>query len=471
MHSLGTKRTHCDDDVAYTLHAVLSVHTYSLPETHKHKVTMCKPTRSKDPVKACQETSLSKDDEWIADFDLNAFSTEIRALGKELQAQQGPADMKHLKKMVLWSNLLAWTGLLTMCFHINIVSIACLSTWTCTRWTMIAHHTCHGGYDKVSGNASRWNRFRFAIGSTWRRVADWLDWMMPEAWNVEHNNRHHYNLSEAEDPDLVENNVSTLREAPVPVFLKYAAVGFFMCTWKWFYYSPNTYKELKLAALRKAGKPLPAGVKPEDAITIKEVIMGQNPFYSLFEFFGVVLAPYFIIRFFLLPTVCAYACNAVTGMDINTALFNASVNLALAEMLTNIHAFVIVVTNHAGSDMYRFQEGCRPFSGSFYLRQVLASVNFATGDDVTDFMHGWLNYQIEHHMWPNLSMLSYQKAAPRVKAICKKHNVPYVQESVFVRLHKTVRIMVGTDSMKWFPATYERLYLEQDAAAEAAKSQ
>lgn len=39
--------------------------------------------------------------------------------------------------------------------------------------------------------------------------------------------------------------------------------------------------------------------------------------------------------------------------------------------------------------------------------------------------------QIEHHLWPDLSMLSYQKAAPLVKAICEKHQVPYVQQSVF----------------------------------------
>jgi hypothetical protein len=57
---------------------------------------------------------------------------------------------------------------------------------------------------------------------------------MPEAWNVEHNNRHHYNLSEVDDPDLVENNLSFLREMKLPLLVKYGAVAFFMCSWKWF---------------------------------------------------------------------------------------------------------------------------------------------------------------------------------------------------------------------------------------------
>jgi len=78
----------------------------------------------------------------------------------------------------------------------NLVTAFFLSLWTFSRWTMIAHHTCHGGYDKCHPNKKRWNRFKFAVGSFWNRLCDWFDWMMPEAWNVEHNNRHHYCLSE-----------------------------------------------------------------------------------------------------------------------------------------------------------------------------------------------------------------------------------------------------------------------------------
>jgi len=40
---------------------------------------------------------------------------------------------------------------------------------------------------------------------------------------------------------------------------------------------------------------------------------------------------------------------------------------------------------------------------------------------VNDFLHGWLNYQIEHHVWPSLSALSYQRAQPELKSICEKY--------------------------------------------------
>jgi len=66
-------------------------------------------------------------------------------------------------------------------------------------------------------------------------------------------------------------------------------------------------------------------------------------------------------------------------------------------------------------------------------------------------------------------MLSYQKAGPLVREICDRHGVPYIKENVFWRVKKTVDIMVGTASMKWFPESYEKKYLETDKLMAAAK--
>ena len=47
------------------------------------------------------------------------------------------------------------------------------------------------------GGTGRFTTYGFAVGSVYRRARDWFDWMLPEAWNVEHNNLHHYRLSES----------------------------------------------------------------------------------------------------------------------------------------------------------------------------------------------------------------------------------------------------------------------------------
>jgi len=412
---------------------------------------------------------LKKEDTWIGDLDIAAFREDIKKLGDELEKNQGVEDVRHLNKMVMWSNTCGLVGFLAMGFSVNLLAIVGLSTFTFSRWTMIAHHVCHGGYDKVHPNKGRWNRFKFAVGSLWTRYCDWFDWMMPEAWNVEHNNRHHYNLSEKEDPDLVEENLSDIRNMGGPQFLRYIQVFLAMCTWKWFYYAPNTYKELKLAKMRREGKKLPKGIDPAAAVTFKTFFSKTGPgFYSAWEFLSVAFGPYLVAHFFILPLPLLFA-GQFLGRD--DMYMNAVKNLFLAEVLTNIHGFVAVVTNHAGDDMYRFRDGCRPFSGSFFLRQVIASVDFAYGSDLVDFSQGFLNYQIEHHLWPNLSMRSYQKAAPIVRSICDKHGVPYIKENVFIRLKKTVDIMVGNSSMRWFPEEYEKKFLEMDSTIEKAKKQ
>merc|ERR1711957_919597 len=108
-----------------------------------------------------------------------------------------------------------------------------------------------------------------------------------------------------------------------------------------------------------------------------------------------------------------------------------------------------------GEDMYTFDDAVIPKTGSFYVRQVVGSVNYNAGNDVIDFSHGWLNYQIEHHVWPHLSMLQYQRGAPALKALCETHGVPYIQENVFVRLRKTLDVAVGKTTMRIFPTHYE----------------
>jgi fatty acid desaturase len=62
-------------------------------------------------------------------------------------------------------------------------------------------------------------------------------------------------------------------------------------------------------------------------------------------------------------------------------------------------------------------------------------------------MHGWLNYQIEHHIWPDMTILQYSRAHPMVKYVAQKYGIPYVQESVWFRVVKTLKIMVGDESM------------------------
>jgi len=286
---------------------------------------------------------------------------------------------------------------------------------------------------------------------------------------------HHYCLGEDLDPDLVEQNFRSIRNSRSSIPVKQALVYIAMAIWKWYYYAPNTFKQLKLHEMRRAGKtPTYHDGTPvsEDDLKAPWPVSSEwfysrdGPlFFTNFEFFARVLGPFFLRQFVMIPLLC----YATLG---RAAAVNALISMVLAEILTNYHSFLVIVTNHAGDDLYRFERHCKARTGTYYMRQVTSSVNYRTGNgeggavhgfwaDLNDFHHGWLNFQIEHHVWPDLSMLSYQKGAPLLKKICEKHGVPYIQQSVFKRLNKTVDIMTGKTSMRKYPAKWE---IEEDLA-------
>ena len=167
--------------------------------------------------------------EWRKNLDLEAFGREMFELENEMKKEQSQDDVDHLRGVLNVSQFLYFAGvaLAGLCnpFQGNILSAVCLSTAIMARWTMVGHHVCHGGYNRLQDPTDRFHRKFFALGLV-RRVVDWLDWMKPEAWDVEHNDLHHYKLGENTDPDLVERNTLEMRAGHFgPMPMRYLVVA------------------------------------------------------------------------------------------------------------------------------------------------------------------------------------------------------------------------------------------------------
>lgn len=65
----------------------------------------------------------------------------------------------------------------------------------------------------------------------------------------------------------------------------------------------------------------------------------------------------------------------------------------------------------------------------FLQRQVLTSRNIR-GNRFMDILMGGLNYQVEHHLFPNMPRPSLAKAAKIVREYCATHNIPYTETSL-----------------------------------------
>jgi fatty acid desaturase len=275
------------------------------------------------------------------------------------------------------------------------------------------HHVGHRGYDKVPGVPPEYTSRVFARGK--RRRLDWNDWMVPEAWIYEHNVLHHAHTGEEDDPDLVERNTEDLRTPRLPKLARYATVALLGATWRVSYYAPKTIATW----MRRHG--------PVEDAEVRKTLVWQ------------CYVPYALWHFAALP-----AAYLPLGP---WAAASALVNSIAADVLTNMHTFFVVGPNHTGDDVYRFD--ARPRSRAEHVvRQVVGSVNYRTGGDVQDYLHLFLNYQIEHHLFPDLPMRQYQRIQPEVRAICEEHGVPYVQEGVVARFKKLVSVIVGDAKMR-----------------------
>ncbi|MFO0951911.1 MAG: fatty acid desaturase [Isosphaeraceae bacterium] len=373
-------------------------------------------------------------------IDYEAFARDVLALREELEAGLGPDDLAHLRKIERWGRICSAVGYATAWPFPNPIAALLISQGQVVRWTMMMHHVGHKGYDRIPGVPPRYTSARFARG--WRRPVDFLDWLHPDAWSHEHNTLHHYHTGEIEDPDLVELNLDWLRRAPIPRLLKYPLILLGASTWKWHYYMPRTLRALHYARRRRAGQTEtdPARMHPAELRGLDP----RNPWNPLNavgrDLWLRCLLPFVLIRFVLIPLLFLPLGN--------WAAFSVLMTNLMAELFTNLYTFVIIVPNHAGDDLYRFNTTISD-RAEFYVRSVIGSVNYRTGGDLNDFLHGWLNYQIEHHVWPDLPLLKYQQAQPRLKAICDRHGVPYVQQGVFQRLGQLIRIMTGATSMPW----------------------
>lgn len=356
-------------------------------------------------------------------IDVEAFTRDVEALKADLDALRGPEDLDHLHKVRRIATGL-WLAGWAFAWIPNPFSPLAIALARSVRWTSVAHHILHKGYDRVPGVPERETSRGFAKG--WRRWLDWPDWLEPEAWKREHNQLHHYRLGEVYDPDVVELNAAGIARFPRP--LRWAASLGLMLVWKWLYYAPSNTRELQDA---RAGHRVPPD--RDERMDFRML----SPFNARGrEVWTTSWLPYGLWAFVLLPAL-------FLPLGVGAAL-TALATSVVAELITNVHTFIIVVTNHAGEDLYRF-EGKPRSRGEFWVRQVAGSVNFRTGGDANDLLHGWLNYQIEHHVFPDLSMRQYQIAQPRLKAICEAHGVPYVQESVFTRLGHVLRVMFGEE--------------------------
>ena len=220
-------------------------------------------------------------------------------------------------------------------------------------------------------------------------------------WWLDKHNRHHNNPNHtALDPDADLPVIAFTKEQA----LKKRGVYKFIVKYQAFFFYPMLL--LEGLGLRLAGI--------QYILTNKVKYPVAEPLLMVAHF-----AAYFVLLFFFLS-----AWHAVLFFIIHQAVFGFIVGSVFAP-------------NHKGMLMVGENDEL-----DFLRRQVLTSRN-VKANPLTDFWYGGLNYQIEHHLFPNMPRNKLRETQKVAKAFCKEHSIPYhdtgiaqSQKEILQSLHK-----------------------------------
>jgi linoleoyl-CoA desaturase len=71
------------------------------------------------------------------------------------------------------------------------------------------------------------------------------------------------------------------------------------------------------------------------------------------------------------------------------------------------------------------------------IHQLNTTMNFARGNRLLSWYVGGLNFQVEHHLFPNICHIHYNKLAPIVKQTCEEYGIPYLDSPSFFEALKS----------------------------------
>lgn len=225
----------------------------------------------------------------------------------------------------------------------------------------------------------------------------------PSIWKIQHNVLHHtYTNIENADEDIASRYVLRLTEnQPRKWFHSYQ---------HWyvtFFYSLLTIIWMTAKDFIKLFKYYRAELvtKKQTAGIFLNIVFRRAVYYGLF---------------LVLP---------IQMLDVSAGM----VVLMFVSMLvvSGLSLSIIFQTAHVVQDCVALQEDEELIKRNWYVHQLMTTSNYAPGNKWVTYLFGALNYQVEHHLFPNISHIHYPELSKIVQATAKEYGIPYNSKPTF----------------------------------------
>jgi len=261
----------------------------------------------------------------------------------------------------------------------------------------IGHNVLHGQYDSFE-EIPQFHSRKFR----WKAPID------EAAWRQEHNGIHHVHTNVYEkDPDLNHGFLRTNSKVPhnkwhyfqLPIYLFFVYPGML--------YNFNAQNLGGNDKFRERRFPLGnkgyAVFDNTEHLTDDDVKIRHNR-----AVWRVLVKEY--ILFPLLALITGYS------------FFKVLLANLLADMINNYWIALTIQATHLTEPLQ--SEDALKNKGKWYVSQLDSSVNFK-GTRWQSILWGHLNYQVEHHLFPDIPAHRYPDMAIEVQQVCEKYNLPY----------------------------------------------
>ncbi len=328
------------------------------------------------------------------------IEAEFEAIKQRYRSKLGPKDVAYIKGLRLKSRLaeLLGRGLLWISPDPLTFSLGVAFTWLHRNLESIeiGHNVLHGQYDYFP-EIPQFHAHNFK----WKAPVD------EEGWRREHNAQHHVHTNVYEkDPDLNHGILRTNAQTPWNPAHRWQVPQYLLLAYPTMLYAFNsqnlgfsqTYRERSFPqgnegyALVDNGSATDQELKRRHWLSVGRVVLKE---YVLFP----VLA-------------------LLTGFS----FFKVLLGNLLADAINSYWIALTIQATHFTEPLQ--PEDALKHKGRWYLSQLDSSVNFK-GSRRMSVLWGHLNYQIEHHLFPDIPAHHYPDMAREVKEVCARHGLPY----------------------------------------------
>ena len=316
-----------------------------------------------------------------------ALADELDAIGDAVRSDLGARDRAYIKRIIATQRLLeaGGRGLLIGARFAPAAAAGTvlLSLAKILENMEIGHNVLHGQWD--------WMQDPGIHSSTW----EWDAASTAKSWQYSHNFQHHtYTNVLGRDRDLGYSAMRVEPEQPWhPIYLTQPIYFFLMAAiFEW----GIALYDMELDAVGR-GEKSRAAARREIAGLLRKARRQVSKDYVLFP--------------------------ALAGRRGWRRALGANV---AANVVRNAWVHTIVFCGHLpeGAETFTEEQYNDETRGGFYRRQLLGSCNLE-GSRLFHLLTGNLSFQIEHHLYPDLPSNRYAEIAPKVRAVCDRHGLPY----------------------------------------------